>query len=304
MNDSLLKNALSSSAASIIGRLFCHPLDTAKARLQAPGGHVFRGPWDALSQTARAEGIAGLYRGLGVVLLLGTPGTVMYLCSYDVVKARLLQGTADENDFMVHFASGMSAEAFSCLIYVPVDVIKERMQVQRPGDQFAYRNTFDALRTIGTTEGLRGIYRGYWATLGSFGPFSALYFVFYERTKHLTRQRLSGRMNESARELENVEIPFHLVLLCSASSGATASWLTSPLDLAKLRLQVSRGRASVDPSNIAYRGAIDVLIRAYQEGGIRALFRGAGARVLHFTPATTITMSSYETCRSFINKLF
>ena len=32
-------------------------------------------------------------------------------------------------------------------------------------------------------EGIAGLYRGYGATLASFGPFSALYFVFYERVR-------------------------------------------------------------------------------------------------------------------------
>jgi len=39
--------------------------------------------------------------------------------------------------------------------------------------------SWDALRMILRTEGRRGIYKGYAATLASFGPFSALYFVFY-----------------------------------------------------------------------------------------------------------------------------
>jgi hypothetical protein len=34
-------------------------------------------------------------------------------------------------EFSVHFSSGMLAEAVTCIIYVPVDVVKERMQVQR-----------------------------------------------------------------------------------------------------------------------------------------------------------------------------
>lgn len=32
-------------------------------------------------------------------------------------------------------------------------------------------------------EGIRGLYRAYGATVMSFGPFSALYFVFYEFAK-------------------------------------------------------------------------------------------------------------------------
>ena len=136
----------------------------------------------------------------------------------------------------------------SCLIYVPVDVIKERLQVgiaittmpprlcmpslhhntlillaqvQRrlltgqevSGPLPMYRGTTHAFQSILRQEGIRGIYKvrlqintgdccpgflpqqspysstggswfglqGYGATLFSFGPFSAFYFLFYEK---------------------------------------------------------------------------------------------------------------------------
>ena len=48
---------------------------------------------------------------------------------------------------------------------------------------FKYRNDIDAIRQILKTEGSRGLYRAYGATVMSFGPFSALYFLFYEKFK-------------------------------------------------------------------------------------------------------------------------
>lgn len=39
----------------------------------------------------------------------------------------------------------------------------------------------DALVSILKNEGLRGLYKGYYATVLSFGPFSALYFSFHEK---------------------------------------------------------------------------------------------------------------------------
>ena len=48
---------------------------------------------------------------------------------------------------------------------------------------FKYRNDIDAIRQILKTEGARGLYRAYGATVMSFGPFSALYFLFYEKFK-------------------------------------------------------------------------------------------------------------------------
>ena len=50
----------------------------------------------------------------------------------------------------------------------------------------------------------------------------------------------------------------------SAGSGALASFLTSPLDLAKLRLQIQRGTSSKKiPAGAAYSGMMDCLDKAY-----------------------------------------
>lgn len=164
----------------------------------------------------------------------------------------------------------------ACLIYVPVDVIKERLQVQHAGGHQNYEGGADALRKIWSAEGVGGIYKGYGATMMSFGPFSALYFLFYEKFKAALKHENSW-----------VEIPTTWLVVSSSAAGAIASFLTSPLDLAKLRLQVQRGniRSSVD--GISYRGMIDCLQQTFRRGGVQELFRGAGARILHFVPATS-----------------
>mgnify|MGYP001020664140 CR=1 FL=1 len=84
---------------------------------------------------------------------------------------------------MSYLAGGMFAETIACIIFVPVDVIKERRQVQANLGTFKYRNDLDAIRQVVGTEGIRGLYRAYGATVMSFGPFSALYFFFYETLK-------------------------------------------------------------------------------------------------------------------------
>jgi hypothetical protein len=59
----------------------------------------------------------------------------------------------------------------SCILWVPIDVVKERMQIQRvplavPGaataaveSSFVYRNSWHALTTIVKTEGFKSIYK-------------------------------------------------------------------------------------------------------------------------------------------------
>lgn len=53
------------------------------------------------------------------------------------------------------------ATSLSCIVYVPVDVIKERLQVQNEDGmgRLRYRGSLHALRTILAEEGVRGIYK-------------------------------------------------------------------------------------------------------------------------------------------------
>lgn len=66
-------------------------------------------------------------------------------------------------------------------------MVKERLQVQtvKTSSSTAYTSSLDALQKIYALEGLRGIYKGYSATLFSYGPFSALYFLLYEKVSVL-----------------------------------------------------------------------------------------------------------------------
>ncbi|CAM9150188.1 unnamed protein product, partial [Phaeothamnion confervicola] len=380
---SLLDTCLGSSAAGIVARVFCHPLDTAKAmkilphaRLQIKGGSDFRGTMHVLRYTMAQEGIRGLYRGFGAVVVGGTPGTCLYLTTYDVSKRALITvPVLHNNQFLAHFAAGMAAETVCCVVYVPVDVIKERLQVQRrspaaaaPASSTAmaastmeataasgaarglpnvpaYTGSLQAARSIVATEGLRGIYCGYGATLLSFGPFSALYFTFYEQLRALSLRVMrpldagleatgpagsgagsrdaAGSGGSGSGPDSGGELFFPVTLCNAAAAGALASWITNPLDLAKLRLQVQRGEAAtpvaagiaaaasaessvlssaLPPPAVAatrYVSMSDGLRKIYHAEGIRGLFRGSGARMAFHAPATAITMAIFEECRRF-----
>eukprot|EP01040_Poterioochromonas_malhamensis_P004760 gene4760-5110_t len=285
-----LVNALSSTTAGLIGRFACHPIDTCKAKLQVTDKRRLR---DVISSTWKKEGIPGFYKGIGAVLVGGVPGVCVYITTYDQSKAQLLNYQfGRDNPFLVYLSSGMIAEAVCCALFIPVDVVKERLQVQSTKNLgYKYKGSFDALKTIFREEGYRGLYKGYFATLFSYGPFSAIYFGVFEEFKKLVRRKNDGKQ----------ELSFSQNLLCSATAGGIASYLTNPLDIAKLRFQVQQSSlvAGSVSSTTHYTGLFHATQDIYRVGGFRGLFRGATARVLFHTPTTAITMAVYEECKSW-----
>jgi hypothetical protein len=207
---------VSSSVAGIVARFICHPIDTIKARLQVKDSQAL----------LRNLSIRSLYSGFPAVAIGGTPATCLYLTSYEVSKNSL--SNRQLPNWLVHFCAGMIAETISCTVFVPVDVVKERMQVQNSanGGPIRYLTSWHCFKTILAEEKLRGIYKGYGATLVSFGPFSAIYFTVYENSKSI----MTKGGNDSLSALQT--------LACASSAGALSAWVTSPLDMAKLRLQV------------------------------------------------------------------
>ena len=199
MTNDFYPTVLGSASAGLIARLACHPIDTIKSRLQA-------GQSVGIRELSLRE-LKALYRGVGAVVVGGVPGVCIYMTSYEMAKNFLAtQPLFGGSSFATYFTAGMIAEAACCTIFVPVDVIKERLQVQITSNDkrvangqrlrplHNYHGSWHALVQISKNEGFRGVYKGYNATLLSYGPFSALYFFLYEEIKKwaLSRHQPDG----------------------------------------------------------------------------------------------------------------
>ncbi|KAG5466984.1 hypothetical protein LSCM1_01162 [Leishmania martiniquensis] len=308
-------------------------------------------PHASFFQSARSiwvrEGAAGFYRGVGVAAVGSAPGVALYLGTYnrcstawkrfadDAADAagpteksdstsglgrtnpvlQSLRGAAAATPSSVRFfVCGLAAEAVSCTVWVPVDVAKERLQSQPRSLTARYTSSFDALQRIFAHEGIRGLYKGYASTLASFGPFSAVYFVFYEYFSSALARLYGapspvpvqgGRNGSSKAELFS-SVAFVVALGAGAGGNVVASLLTNPLELVKTRMQVQR--AVLHPSSAGtstpalfsynYRGLRDGLDTLAREEGIRGLWRGVGSRIAYTAPNAALTMGFFEFLRT------
>lgn len=123
----------------------------------------------------------------------------------------------------------------------------------------------------------------------------------------------------------NICVPLHTH--SAAGAGALASWITNPVDLVRLRLQVQRGadsaasavttnttpsssstvaastKAASTGSTDVYKNTWDGLVKISRKDGLAGLFKGSGARIAFFTPSTMISMSLYDECKKLFKNM-
>jgi hypothetical protein len=125
---------------------------------------------DALVTIIRNEGIFSLYKGIGVVIAPAAPAQALYFAGYESFKS--LSG----NSAVSSFGAGCSAQLCASFIWVPMDVVKERLQIE--GQLKTTENmggSMNAVRQIIKHEGIIGLYRAYWLHQMTWMPFNGLY---------------------------------------------------------------------------------------------------------------------------------
>ncbi|WWC68072.1 uncharacterized protein I206_101991 [Kwoniella pini CBS 10737] len=136
------------SVAGMVAKVFEHPFDLVKVRLQSQPTDrpaTFKGPWDCFSQTRQKEGFFGLYRGLTAPLVgAACENATLFLC-YNKWKELILsvrpelpgsdtrkgKGKARELTTAELAIAGGGAGFMASFVLTPIELIKCRMQVQR-----------------------------------------------------------------------------------------------------------------------------------------------------------------------------
>ncbi len=77
-------------------------------------------------QVAKSEGLFGFYRGFGAVLSGVVPATALYFGGYESGKRLMPADYGILGDMLV----GCYTQAIAGIVFTPVDIIKERMQVR------------------------------------------------------------------------------------------------------------------------------------------------------------------------------
>ncbi|XP_064377172.1 solute carrier family 25 member 48 isoform X4 [Dromaius novaehollandiae] len=162
--------ALASAVAGFVSVGIGTPVDLVKIRLQmqtqpslqanvrlkptVPGFPVYRGPIHCFRTVLQKEGIAGIYRGAGAMLLRDVPGYCLYFIPYAFFCGWITpDGCISPNPSSVWLAGGV-AGAISWGTATPMDVVKSRLQADGVYVN-KYKGILDCILQSYQSEGLK-----------------------------------------------------------------------------------------------------------------------------------------------------
>ena len=176
---------------------------------------------------------------------------------------------------LVESIAGFSAGVVSCLAAHPLDLLKNRLQLNtqsrsRPGD--SYRILRNVIKDEG---GVRALYRGLWPNLLGNSLGWGLYFLFYGNLKELFQSRRQKGEHLGSAEFFSASIIAGMLrngtLMCLTDRllGLLTGACTNPIWVVKTRM-LERG--ANHPS--AYKSMTFGLRHVYETRGLTGLWAG------------------------------
>ncbi|KAH8821136.1 mitochondrial folate transporter-like protein/carrier [Xylogone sp. PMI_703] len=335
-------NAIAGATGGFMSGIVTCPLDVIKTKLQAQGAFlqqaganrngnqnlVYRGMLGTAKVIWKEEGVRGMYRGLGPIILGYLPTWAVWFTVYGKSKEYLSKSIG--NPLVVNFWSSIIAGASSTMVTNPIWVIKTRLmsQVSRKSANhngwppWQYKSTLDAFRKMYRTEGFLSFYSGLTPALLGL-THVAVQFPAYEYLK----TKFTGRGMGTPGEVDE-QSHWLGVLSASVISKVMASSATYPHEVIRTRLQTQQrslpsssseyvafrggleGSENHHPSLIEkakatlprYKGIVSTFKTILREEGWRAFYAGMGTNMMRAVPAATTTMVTYEFAIRHLNR--
>ncbi len=252
---------LSGAFAGLSVDITLFPLDTLKTRLQSERG-LFK-----------SGGFHRLWAGIGPVFVGSAPGAATFFLAYEAGKSSLFPGVTSD-PIVTHMLSAALGEVCACVIRVPTEVVKQRMQVSAKGTA-----SLGVLKSAVKAEGVFGLFRGYRTTVMREVPFSLIQMPLWEWMK------TTWASKSQAKQITPIQSA-----LCGALAGGFSAALTTPLDVVKTRIMLADSNSQLAKS----QSVLLALRMVLQERGFSGLFSGIVPRVAWISIGGALFLGVYD----------
>jgi len=184
---SLWENFCISASAGATATTVIYPLELVKARMAVASVGEYKGFGDCLMQCWKKGGIFEFYKGLGANLAGIVPNRgcemAIFFSLEEAYKSRM---GGEKPGVGVLAGNGMIASSTAQIVTYPLNLVRLKMQIQgMNGRPVIYNNMLHCLRSILTSEGPPGLFRGMLPNLLKGVPASTLMYVVFRETKNV-----------------------------------------------------------------------------------------------------------------------
>lgn len=193
------------------------------------------------------------------------------------------------------FLSGGIAGVAQSIVVSPVELVKTQMQLQgqgmkykhvilhTPDEHLKFSGSWDCIKKIYSSGGLKGVYRGFVATAAREAPGMGLYFSVYHE--------LCSRMAQSQGNVDNLGVVY--LLFAGGVTGCISWFLTYPIDVIKSRFQAD--------INGKYVGLLDCIRHTYTSQGLPVFFRGLSTALVRAFPVNAAILATVSVILRNVN---
>lgn len=293
------RNSFSSVIAGVVsgacGMFVGHPFDSLKVRLQV-GETLTNASFDW--RTTRQ-----LYRGV-----LPPASTSGVLVSINFTLYEYFKNAMAGSNLSYAQIVGVGALCSGLLtpfITNPLSVIKIQQQVA------SEKSAYECMQYIVKEAGWRGLYRGFLPFLTQESIGRATYFISYESAKLVIgklKLAYGERGTINASDFVNIlswtdprrKNAYHdnvSTRMGAAMVAGILGWISIyPCDVIKSRMQL-------DFDQKKYKSVTECVRKTWQQGGVRAMYRGLGYTMLRAAPVAATVLPLYEHIKDRIDEL-
>ncbi|KAL2531276.1 Mitochondrial carnitine/acylcarnitine carrier-like protein [Abeliophyllum distichum] len=190
---SVNQQVICGAGAGVAVSFLACPTELIKCRLQAQSALAttgsaavavkYGGPMDVARHVLQSGGARGLFKGLVPTFAREIPGNAAMFGVYEALKNYLAGGrdTSELGRGSLMLAGGLAGGAFWISVY-PTDVVKSVIQVDDYKNP-KYSGSIDAFKKILSSEGVKGLYKGFGPAMARSIPANAACFLAYEVTR-------------------------------------------------------------------------------------------------------------------------
>jgi len=282
---------LTGGTAAAVSKTAVAPIERVKLLLQVQHAQKsievkYKGIIDCFSRVAKEQGFWSLWRGNLANVIRYFPTQALNFAFKDTYKKLFIGGIDKKKEFWKFFvgnlASGGAAGATSLCVVYPLDFARTRLAADvGKGSGREFSGLGNCLIKIFKSDGLLGLYRGFFVSVQGIIIYRASYFGFFDTIKSMV---------STDPKKVNFFVAWGIAQVVTVCSGI-ASY---PWDTVRRRMMMQSGK-----KEILYKNTWDCAVKIIKNEGVRAMYKGALSNIFRGTGGALV-LAIYDEIKKYI----